>query len=107
MQASTHSSLSNDEESQKPVLGNISVTLQNQFRKQLDDVLDFNMFTTPRLAAPFSSIFSPLKDAHQESQDEIVSPESFAETQSVKKFEIMPHQALQSARSAYIEDQTM
>jgi hypothetical protein len=27
MQVSTHSSLSNDEESQKPVLGNISVTL--------------------------------------------------------------------------------
>jgi hypothetical protein len=93
MQSATHSSLQ-DEDTSKPVLGSISSSLQTQFRKQVDEVLDFNMFTQPRLGGVYSSIFSPIREENQESQEQLMSPESFAETLSIKKFEIVPQLAL-------------
>ena len=65
MQAATHSTLQSDEDIPKPVLGLISPNLHTQFRKQIDDALDFNMFATPRLAYP--SILSPAREINTES----------------------------------------
>jgi len=41
MQAATHSSMDPAEEIPSPVLGQISPVLKAQFKKQIDDVLDF------------------------------------------------------------------